>query len=654
MLRRPTASSNQEESAQQPSVTRKRLGEILVESGAISEGQLAEALARQKASKCFLGQALVELGYINQSDLISLLVKQCKIPHINLLEYQINPDILPLLPKEFCLDYGVLPIDKLGKILTVAMIDPLDLDTLEKLREMCPDLRIKPILCEWNHFDQVAGRLFGVQQEVGDEVSMESFGLSQGPKHSGPPAPDIEKKPEGKPGAPPARSSSSGGTAVDAEALSKAVAASVSEALREAMGNLKPATSGGVDAASLLDGMKESLQQAFAEAKLQAGGISSKELAEVMQSSLREVLREARDAGTAAGGPASGGAGLAETARQAIQALQQSQSAQEERMGQLTEAVLQVAKAAEAAQEAAQRAANDAEASAVTERNRRELMKRRGGAEPEKDAQDAAEAVGGPGAGAKGDERIRALLDSEIPLEAYTFETFITGKSNDFTVKACEAVSKKPGGEYNPFFLYGEVGLGKTHLVNAVGNAVLGLNPKSAVGYVSASRFSRKLSEALEYHDVDSFRRAYCRWDVLVLDDIQFLGGRIEAQEEFFHIFNALYQDGRQIIIAGDKPPDRLGQLEKRLVSRFGSGIVASVAAPEWETRLRIFKQYLETAQSSVPDEVLALIATRINTDVRKMIGSLRKVIAFAEISQQEISADLATEILTHLGASEE
>jgi len=149
------------------------------------------------------------------------------------------------------------------------------------------------------------------------------------------------------------------------------------------------------------------------------------------------------------------------------------------------------------------------------------------------------------------------------------------------------------------------------------------------------------------------FAENYCHWDVLILDDIQFLGGRVEAQEEFFHIFNVLRQEGRQIIIASDKAPDRLGLLEKRLISRFASGIVAALKAPEWETRMQILRHWVAEAKIAVPDEILSLIAMRVPNDIRKMTGSLRKVVAFAKLVGSSISCELAGEILNHLGVDE-
>jgi chromosomal replication initiator protein len=262
-------------------------------------------------------------------------------------------------------------------------------------------------------------------------------------------------------------------------------------------------------------------------------------------------------------------------------------------------------------------------------------------------------AGGNPESHVQGDERVLAALSSERLLDWFTFDTFFAGKLNAFTYRLCEAVATQPGGEYNPFFLYGDVGLGKTHLINAVGNAILARDPDQRIGYVSSSRFATRLVEAIRDQATDAFRANYCHWEVLILDDIQFLGGRVEAQEEFFHIFNVLQQEGRQVIIAGDKPPDRLGLLEQRLISRFAGGLVAPLRPPEWETRLAILQHHVAESGVPVDEEILSLIAMRVPNDVRKMIGALRKVTAFAALTEEPLTCELANEILSHLGIEE-
>ena len=173
--------------------------------------------------------------------------------------------------------------------------------------------------------------------------------------------------------------------------------------------------------------------------------------------------------------------------------------------------------------------------------------------------------------------------------------------------------------------------------------------PETRVIYNSAGTFSNRLIEAIQQHDVVSFREHYTTRGVVIIDDVQFLAGRERAQEEFFEIFNILYDEHRQIIVASDKIPEELDALEKRLVSRFAGGIVAGIAPPEWETRMAVLKHRAELAGCEVPEEVLSLVATRVPDDVRKLSGALRKVVAFCELLQQDITVELAQEVLDHL-----
>jgi len=330
--------------------------------------------------------------------------------------------------------------------------------------------------------------------------------------------------------------------------------------------------------------------------------------------------------------------------REALEANRAFQTSQEARMAELTATAMQ----------SIQQNAQMIEGITVKERRMRDLS-----ATPGARARHASVSPFGksgvppPETHTEEDAQVLHALESEVPLETLTFDAFYPGAANAFTFKLSQAVAENPGGEYNPFFLYGHVGIGKTHLISAVGNAILAQPSGGRVGYVSASHFSRRLSDAMRCGALDAFRENYCHWDVLILDDIQFMGGRVEAQEEFFHIFNVLHQQGRQIIIAGDKAPDRLGMLEQRLVSRFASGIVAELKAPEWETRMEILRHHVKQSGAKVPEEVLSLIAMRVPNDVRKMTGSLRKIVAFARLVGQEMSCEMAGEILSHLGAGE-
>jgi chromosomal replication initiator protein len=331
-----------------------------------------------------------------------------------------------------------------------------------------------------------------------------------------------------------------------------------------------------------------------------------------------------------------------QTLRQALEANQQAQATQGAQLAQI----------AEAARQSVEQATHLVESAVVGEGARADLLRHTPGRHASVAAfRTTGEAGANPEAFAQADREVLDALESEHPVETLTLDSFFPGSANAFTFKLSRAVASSPGGEYNPFFLFGAVGLGKTHLISGIGNAILANHPKSRVGYVSASHFSRRLTEAMRESALDAFRENYCHWDVLILDDIQFLGGRVEAQEEFFHIFNVLHQQRRQIIIASDKAPDRLGLLEQRLVSRFASGIVAELKAPEWETRMQILRHHAARAKVPVPDEILSLIAMRVPNDIRKMTGSLRKIVAFAQLVGQDLSCEMADEILSHLGA---
>ncbi len=677
MLRRllhPEGDHSRPAPAPEVEAPRKRLPEILVDSGLVTEQDVARGLERQQASGIFLGQALVDLGLITQDALVHLLVKHCRIPHINLLEYHVSEELLGRVPREVCKRYNVLPIEQLGRLLTVAMVDPLDDEAIEAVRQACPDLRIKPILCEWSHFQQVAQRVLESRDEDAAEYTPESLRLPSGPASppKAPPKPTqhpaaSQQPTAAAPGAPPPqhREQPPGERpAKPAPALPDAVRTGIRDAVREAAEEMRLDAQPGVDPRALIDGMCNSLRETMREvlapvaASRGGAGPDAREIAEVVQAGVRDALRESLGELTQALRPVLPSAPSADAPAGDSQAVAGTQQDQNARLMAVVEAVRE---AAEQASREARRAADHAEAASVTEQSRRAVM--RGGSGQRKrrqvaallgkSEQDALEALEGPGASLRIDERILATLESEAPIPGFIFDTFVVSKANAFTVKVAAAAAALPGTEYNPLFVYGDVGLGKTHLVNAVGNAVLGRNPESNVGYISASRFSRKLADALEEHALDEFREAYCQWDVLILDDIQFLGGRIEAQEEFFHIFNALHQEDRQIVIAGDRPPDRLGELEQRLVSRFGSGIVANLHPPDWDTRVAILRRYVAAADIDAPEEMLALIATKVTTDIRRMTASLRKILAFADLMGQEVTVDLAAEILGHLGYAE-
>lgn len=718
-----------------------RLGDMLVQEGVISQGQLAEALKRQAESGGFIGQVLVEMNFISQATLVSFLVKQCKIPHISLVDYVVSEDLFKLVPKELCLKHHLLPIDKLGRILTLAMVDPLDVDALEQIRSSCPDLKIKPILCDWNHFESVAKKVFHTETRVAQEVTAGSFGLSaQKPKKpaAAPPAtptpaatpmpsaipvdshPGVDaavdalvKEAERKPArtAAPAREESShaeprpveavrtvrpepspAATAQDLRAaLKEAVepllaaqkaaspadsAEKVGESVRAAMKEmLEPLLRAQQPASGLADtkamaeelhaALKSSLTEALGplvEAQKSAGGQHlpspeewAKTVAASMQAPLgaladeiRGLAEQQRQLAVAQPGSADGGAALAQVLREAL-------GQHESRLAEVAAAATQAAQAAETALRTIQENPREVQDSGRAKSRIANLEVFPGADATKLDVATLADsdALDSPGLGTGADERVREALDSDRLLGGYTFDQFLVGPQNTFTVKAARALGEKLARDFNPFFLFGDEGLGKTHLLNAIGNAVLKSNPDLRVAYVSASHFAGSHAAAVKQDRVSEFRDRYCHWDMLLIDDVQFLAGHAAAQEELFHIFNALVHEGRLVVMAGDRAPDQLTDIQKGLISRFSSGVVTRVRPPEMEIRLAILKYHAAARKVSVPEEILTLIATRITSDVRKMTGALRKVLAYAKLVEQEITREMANEILDSLGIGE-
>jgi chromosomal replication initiator protein DnaA len=916
-----------------PGIPKKRLGDMLFEEGQITKAQLDTAIEIKNQDGTFIGKALVDLGFIDQKTLQSFLVKQCKIPHISLLDYEINVELLKLISEKICLEYHLLPIDKLGRILTVAMVDPLDSDALEHVRAICPDLKVKPILCDWDHFITVTRRIFA---SSGPQMATaKSFGLAETkpqpepPKPSSTPkeqvaveaavdallqeaaaaAPKLKAKPPEKAAAPkpaeqrntatlpdrpmqkiaplgdaplvpdledlkvsavepePVRPAVSekqapvakepepvgpamtepavaavpveqlssqvragieqvmqravdglaaqikeakaelqapsvpspqelsrmvhenvqeavqqtlapvlermdadkAATVPSAQELAQAIGSSVREAVQGTVGSLAKelhevvslrepaqATSSPQELATILqEGIRGAMQEAVAAITLQANqslaptaqaptgaelgdtirasvqsamtdvvaaltehtrqfaavarvetppAPTARDVAEAVRSSVQEAMREVasvmadqtrqmaalvKDDGPSADELAEVlGASVRQSMQEALKAVGDNVVAAAQANGApLQEALaIQAAQAAKATEEvhealeamratvAAAQVAQDTRETRLTELIA--TMKPAPAPEAPKAGtieqfpeggrrkddryssvtvlrhreQEAKEALLDSEALGHSDERVRAALEAETTLEQLTFNNYLVGKANAFTVALAKAVSENPGRDYNPFFLYGDVGTGKTHLINAIANHVQKTYRDHRVGYVSAGRFARRLMEALKDGELDSFRENYCHCDLLVFDDIQFLAGHDEVQEEFFHIFNALQLENRQIILAADKAPDKLGQLEKRLVSRFSGGIVASLVPPDWETRMQVLHLQARESLVDVPEEILALIATRVPNDIRKMSGCLRKVVAFAKLMDRELTCDLAGEILKHLG----
>jgi chromosomal replication initiator protein len=231
----------------------------------------------------------------------------------------------------------------------------------------------------------------------------------------------------------------------------------------------------------------------------------------------------------------------------------------------------------------------------------------------------------------------------------YTFDTFIVGSSNQFAHAACRAVAEAPSRSYNPLFIYGGVGLGKTHLMHAVGHYVLQHDRNLKLTYISSERFMNEMINAVRYDRVLDFRAQYRSVDVLLVDDIQFLAGKEGTQTEFFHTFNALHDSQKQIVLSSDCPPQEIQALEERLRSRFEWGLIADIQSPDLETKVAILKKKAETEAVPLPDDVAMYIAGKIKSNIRELEGSLIRLIAYASLTGQEISLALTQEVLKNI-----
>ncbi|MGB3340805.1 MAG: chromosomal replication initiator protein DnaA [bacterium] len=246
-------------------------------------------------------------------------------------------------------------------------------------------------------------------------------------------------------------------------------------------------------------------------------------------------------------------------------------------------------------------------------------------------------------------KRLILARDGTKLQERYTFESFVVGKNNEFAHAAALAVAEAPGEAYNPLFLYGGVGLGKTHLMQAIGNFVHRQRKKVNIFYTQAENIMTELIEAIQKNQQMAFKRKYRTKDLLLIDDIQFLYGKERLQEEVFHIFNHLYSGGKQVIITSDRPPKEILTLEERLTSRFQGGLVVDLQPPDLETRIAILQKKAESENVTMPSNVAYYIASRVKSNIRELEGCLIRLLALSSLSGQEVTEKLAEEVLKDL-----
>ncbi|MEW6053480.1 MAG: chromosomal replication initiator protein DnaA [Nitrospirota bacterium] len=231
----------------------------------------------------------------------------------------------------------------------------------------------------------------------------------------------------------------------------------------------------------------------------------------------------------------------------------------------------------------------------------------------------------------------------------YTFENFITGPSNEFAHAAAKAVANAPGKVYNPFFIYGGVGLGKTHLITAIGNAVIDKSPDISVIYVSAEQFTNEVVSAIRHEKMGELKQKYRNIDLLLLDDIHFIANKTQTQEEFFHTFNAIYEKQKQIVISSDRPPKEIGAVTDRLRSRFSMGLIADIQPPELETKVAILQKKAEMERITLPEDVTYYLASKVKSNIRELEGCLIRLGAQSSLTGRPVTKDMAKSILQDL-----
>lgn len=259
---------------------------------------------------------------------------------------------------------------------------------------------------------------------------------------------------------------------------------------------------------------------------------------------------------------------------------------------------------------------------------------------------DAVDGSAGPSTGAT---QVTPIESTARLVSKYRFESFVVGSSNRFAYAAAQAVAEQPGSHYNPLFIYGGAGLGKTHLLNAIGHHALELYPGLVVRYVSSETFLTEFIDGIRRKRTDEFKHRYRTTDILLLDDVQFFEGKEQILEEFFHTFNTLYESGKQMVISSDRHPRNLSTLEDRLRSRFEWGLLTDIQPPDVETRLAILKRNAEFAPRLVPEDVLHFIATLVSDNIRELEGALTRVTAFASLTNQGIDMPMAERVLQDL-----